>query len=105
MVAAIDFLKAFDSITPNSICDALKTCGIEHEYINFFKRLYKNLKATVMMTEEESDMFEIKKGTKQGDPLSSFNLERRHSTLAKEERNGYLPWRQRSRLPHEYALC
>ena len=64
-----DFMKAFDSITHNSIWDALKTCGIEHEYINFLKR--KNPKAT-LMTDEESDMFEIKKGTKQGDPLSSL---------------------------------
>ena len=70
-VATIDFMKAFDSITHNSIWDALKSCGIEHEYINLLKRRYKNQKATVM-TDEESDMFEIQKWTKQGDPLSSL---------------------------------
>ena len=59
-VATIDFMKAFDSITHNSIWDALRSCGIEHEYINLLKRLYKNQKATVM-TDEESDMFAIKK--------------------------------------------
>ena len=36
---------------------------------------------------------------------SADGLERRPSTLAKEERNGYSLGRQRSRLPHEYALC
>ena len=61
-VATIDFMKAFVSITHNSIWDALKTCGIEHEYINLLKRLYKNQKTTVM-TDKESDMFEIKKAT------------------------------------------
>ena len=33
--------------------------------------MYWDQKATVL-TDEESDMFEIKKGTKQGDPLSSL---------------------------------
>ena len=60
-VATFDVMKAFDSITHNSIWDALKTCGIEHEYINLLKRLYKNQKA-IAMTDREVDMFEIKGG-------------------------------------------
>ena len=72
-VAAIDFMKAFDFFAHNSIWDALKSCGIAHEYINLLKRLFNNQKATVM-TDEESDMFEIKKGTKQGDLMSSSLL-------------------------------
>ena len=73
--ATIDFMKAFDSITHNSIWDALKSCGIEHDYIHFLKKLYRDQKATVL-TDEDCDVFEIKKGTKQGDPLSSllFNM-------------------------------
>ena len=59
-VATIDFMKAFDSKSPNSIWDALKSCGIEHEYINLLKRLYENQKTTVM-TDKESDMFEQRK--------------------------------------------
>ena len=61
-IATIDFTKAFDSITHKSICKALKSCG---------KKIYKDQKATVQ-TDVESNMFEIKKGTKQGDPLSSL---------------------------------
>ena len=34
----VDFMKAFDSINHNSIRDALKTCGVEHEYISLFER-------------------------------------------------------------------
>ena len=37
MVATVDFMKAFESITHNSIWDALKSRGIEHEYINLRK--------------------------------------------------------------------
>ena len=82
--ATIDFTKAFDSIIHKSIWKAFKSCGIEHDYISL---------------DEESNMFEIKKGTKQGDPLSSllFNMVlhtestgRRHPALAKEKGNGNL---------------
>ena len=71
VIATIDFMKAFDSITHNSIWDALKSCGIEHDYIRILRNLYRDQKATAL-TDEEGDMFEIKKGTQQGDPLSSL---------------------------------
>ena len=64
-------MKAFDSITHKSIWDAVKSCGVEHDYMHLLKKLHRDQKATVL-TDEEKDMFEIKKGTKQGDPLSSL---------------------------------
>ena len=69
--ATIDFTKAFDSRTHKSIWKALKSCGIKHDYISFLKKTCRDQKASVQ-TDEESNMFEIKKGTKQGDPLSSL---------------------------------
>ena len=72
-IATIDFTKAFDSITHKSIWKALKSCGINHEYISLLKKIYIDQKASVQ-TDVESNMFEIKKGTKQGDPLSSLLL-------------------------------
>ena len=69
--ATTAFTKAFDSITHKSIWKGLKSCGIEHDYISFLKKIYRDQKASVQ-TDEESYMFEIKKGTKQGDPLSSL---------------------------------
>ena len=56
-------MKAFDSITHKSIWNALKSCGIEHDYISLLNKLYREQKARVL-SDEESDMFEIKKGTK-----------------------------------------
>ena len=70
-IAMIDFTKAFDSITHTSIWKALKSCGINREYIRLLKKNYNDQKASVQ-TDVESNMFEIKKGTKQGDPLSSL---------------------------------
>ena len=69
--ATIDCTKALDSITHRSFWNALKSCGIEHDYIHLLKILHRDQKATVL-TDEESDMFEIKKGTTQGDQLSSL---------------------------------
>ena len=54
-----------------SIWKALKFCGINHEYISLLKKIYKDQKASVQ-TVVESNMFENKKGTKQGDLLSSL---------------------------------
>ena len=56
---------------PQIIWDALKYCNIEHDYISLLKKIYRDQKASVQ-TDEESNTFEIKKGTKQGDPLSSL---------------------------------
>ena len=60
-------------LTPlhKSIWKALKSCGIKHDYIGLLKKIYRDQKASVH-TDEESNMFEIKKGTKLGDPLSSL---------------------------------
>ena len=93
-VATTDFMKAFDSITHN--WDALKNCGIEHEYISLLKRPYKNKKVSVM-TDKESDMFEINKGTKQGDPLSSLLL----NTVLQVALKDHLPrWQKKKRNGH-----
>ena len=71
LVATLDFMKAFDSRSHQSLWEALNKCGIESNCINFLRRLYAEQKGTVS-TDKESDMFEIKRGTKQGDPLSSL---------------------------------
>ena len=54
--ATIDFMQAFDSITHKSISNALKSCGIEHDYIHFLHKLYRDQKATVL-TDAESETF------------------------------------------------
>ena len=70
-IATVDFMKAFDTISHKSVWDALAQFGIEPQYISLLKRLYADQQATVL-TDKESDVLEIKRGTKQGDPLSSL---------------------------------
>ena len=50
---------------------ALESCGIDHDYIRLLTKIYRD-QETSIQTDEESNMFEIRKGTKQGDPLSSL---------------------------------
>ena len=63
-------MEAFDSTTHKSIWNGFKYCNIERDYFRHLKKLYRDQKATVVT--DESDMFEIKKGTKLGDPLPSL---------------------------------
>ena len=67
--ATIDFTKAFDSITHNSIWEA--SCNVDHGYVCLLRKIYKDQKASVQ-TDEESEIFDIQEGSKQGDPMSSL---------------------------------
>ena len=69
--ATVDFTKAFDSISHKSIWEALKSCNVDHGYISLLRKMYRDQKASVQ-TDEESNIFDIQKGSKQGDPLSSL---------------------------------
>ena len=69
--ATVDFMKALDSISQQCLWKVLEKCGIESHHINLLRTLLAEQKGTVS-TDKESDMFEMKRGTKQGDPLSSL---------------------------------
>ena len=66
--ATVDFMKAFDSISHKSIWEALESCNVDDEYV---KKIYRDQKASVQ-TDEESNIFDIQKGSKLGDPMSSL---------------------------------
>lgn len=68
-VAAIDFSKAFDSISHRSIFEALKAQNIPMAYVDMLMRLYKEQTASVRC-DCQSRTFRIFRGTKQGDPIS-----------------------------------
>ena len=63
-------MKAFDSISHKSMWEALKSCNVDHEYISLLRKIYRDQKASVQTDEEQ--IFEIQKGSKQGDPMSSL---------------------------------
>ena len=70
-IAAIDFQKAFDSVSHAAIWEALAEQDVEKEYIELLQRLYDGQEATVH-TDTRSNCFQIHRGTKQGDPISAI---------------------------------
>ena len=58
-------------ISHKSIWEALKSCDVDHEYVSLLRKIYRDQKASVQ-TDEESNIFDIQKGSKQGDPMSSL---------------------------------
>ena len=58
-VATADFMNAFDSISHESLWNALEKCGIESHYICLLRRLYAEQKGSVSI-DNESAMFEVK---------------------------------------------
>ena len=70
-IAAIDFSKAFDSISHRSMFEALSAHGVPMAYLDLLARLYEEQSAYIR-GECQSRRFPITKGTKQGDPISSL---------------------------------
>ena len=64
-ISTIDFTKAFDSIKHSAIWKSLRFYGVKPAYVRLLHR-------GTVLTDKESDVFSIKRGTKQGDPLSSL---------------------------------
>ena len=70
-ISTIDITKAFDRKKHSALWSSLEHHGIEPSYVELLQRLYSHQEGTVL-TDKESDVFQIKRGTKQGDPLSSL---------------------------------
>jgi len=70
-VATIDFKKAFDCIEHSGLWQALSSQGVPQPYISLLQDLYAKQSAKVR-TDVFSKTFNIQRGTKQGDPLSSL---------------------------------
>jgi len=71
-IACIDFQKAFDSVEHSAIWEALATQGVNLGCIEILKRLYIEQSGQVRANKRLSRTFQIKRGTKQGDLLSSL---------------------------------
>ena len=70
-VATLDFKKAFDTVSHHALWESLQDQGIHPAYINILTRLYTGQTGSVT-TDVPSREFNIQRGTKQGDPLSSL---------------------------------
>ena len=70
-IAALDFKKAFDTVSQEHIWAALRRQGVAEAYVTLLTDLYDN-QVAVVQTDKTSKPFNIERGTKQGDPLSAL---------------------------------
>ena len=64
--------RPFDSVEHKTIWEALARQGVDKDYIEVLKRLYANQLGKITVVSQTSRAFEIGRGTKQGDPLSTL---------------------------------
>ncbi|GBP03547.1 Retrovirus-related Pol polyprotein from type-2 retrotransposable element R2DM; Endonuclease [Eumeta japonica] len=65
----VDFNKAFDTLEHDYIWDAMNRQGVQEKYIRIIKNVYTASTAKVKLEYEGSE-FPIKRGVRQGDPIS-----------------------------------
>ena len=66
----IDYEKAFDSVEHFAIFQALRKININETYVQILENIYKNAAARIHLDDHISEPFEIKRGVRQGDPIS-----------------------------------
>lgn len=75
-LVALDQEKAYDRIDHTYLWEVLRAFSLLPPFISTVKVLYKNAETTVLVNQTESRPFPVRRGVRQGDPLSCllFNL-------------------------------
>uniref|UniRef100_A0A1A8EWE2 Reverse transcriptase domain-containing protein n=1 Tax=Nothobranchius korthausae TaxID=1143690 RepID=A0A1A8EWE2_9TELE len=68
----LDFYKAFDSIEHPFIFQCLKQLGFKNKFCATIESLYDNANSSISLPNGTSPRFDIKRGVKQGCPISPF---------------------------------
>jgi hypothetical protein len=72
LLVSIDFEKAFDTVSWIYMNKVLKAFGFGKEICNWVSTFYNDIKAYVMVNGKTSEGFKIKRGCRQGDPISPY---------------------------------
>ena len=70
IMTAIDFEKAFDSVNWNFLSKALESFGFGESFRAWIKTFYNNISSSVTNNGFSTPSFNLKRGVRQGDPLS-----------------------------------
>ena len=66
----IDYEKAFDSVEHFAIFEALRKININETYVQILENIYRKATASIHIDDLVSEKFQIKRGVRQGDPIS-----------------------------------
>ncbi len=72
ILACVDFEKAFDSIEWNYLIKTLETFNFGQSFISWIKTFYSRVEACIINNGISSQYFELERGVRQGDPISSY---------------------------------
>jgi exonuclease III len=72
LLVMLDFEKAFDSLSWSFITHTLKQFNFGPNYIRWVSLLYRDISSSVINNGNISDKFDLKRGIRQGCPLSAF---------------------------------
>ena len=72
----VDFQKAFDSVWHDGLFRRLENLGINGNFLNLIRDIYKHTKCAVKINNNTTQFFDYNKGVLQGNPLSPilFNI-------------------------------
>ena len=70
IMTAIDFEKAFDSLNWNFLHKSLEFFGFGESFLGWIKTFYNNISSCVFNNGFSTPPFNVKRGVRQGDPLS-----------------------------------
>ena len=71
-LVAVDFEKAFDSVSHDFLSEVLELFGFGDSFCSWIRVLYKDISSCVMNGGHSTGYFKIKRGVRQGDPLSPY---------------------------------
>ena len=68
----MDYEKAYDTVSWNFMFRVLEKYNFGPDFLKWVKLCYTNISSCVINNKFSSQYFEITRGLRQGDPLSSF---------------------------------
>ena len=72
ILVSLDFQKAFDSLEWTFMLKALKAFNFGESFIKWIKLLYTNVSSCLINNGNTSGYFDVTRGVRQGDPMSSY---------------------------------
>ena len=72
LMVALDFEKAFDSLSWNFLLKTIKSFNFGESFIKWVSILHTNISSCVTNNGFSTPLFEIQRGVRQGDPLSPY---------------------------------